>query len=134
MKKDKGNAIIYPTLAIAALLIFALIFVMIISTKSINTAQDIENISHRYLLEMEYEGGLTDESYQNLKTELEAAGVTDISLEGTTRTSDAAGYGEPAYLSISGSVETFNDTLLENIHTTKRFTIKKSIISKMVVE
>lgn len=86
MTKKQGASSI-PDMA-AAVITVALCGIMVIyfaeQARYLDTCNAVNNAARRYILLMESSRGLTNKDEENLKNELAAYGVTNISLEGTT--------------------------------------------------
>lgn len=65
----------------------------------LNAAEDVKQVSRKYILSMETKGYLDDEDRNSLIEELTDLNVTGIDLTGTTMSD--VGYGNPIQLSIS---------------------------------
>lgn len=102
-KKKEGS-----TFKIAMPLV-SLIVASIILVLTLNTMSDglkkvaVDSIARDYILSMEIEGYLTNESKNELISELQSKGLKNISLSGTT--TSKVGYGKKINLSITGQVE-----------------------------
>lgn len=102
MKKEKGNV---GDLMAAGLCILAMTVVMMAYLENARLIQQkmaISQIARKYILRMETVGTLGDADRIALSGELEAAGVTQLSLEGTTIWQ--VYYGEPVVLQIWGKL------------------------------
>ena len=71
------------------------------------TALELDEINNEYLLRLESYGYLSNTDIQSLISDLQNAGITNISTTGTTRT--AQDYGARVYLKYTGKYKT--DTL-----------------------
>lgn len=103
MKKEKGNI---GDLCTTLFMVMAMIMVMsgfINSAKIISKKYEINNLARNYIIRMETQGYLTSGDERELIARLEALGITDISLAGTTR--NEVEYGSTIDLRISGRVE-----------------------------
>lgn len=63
----------------------------------------VNQIARKYILRMETTGSLTASDQVLLVQELEAAGATELELEGSTL--ESVGYGNPVVLLIRGKLE-----------------------------
>ena len=63
----------------------------------------VNQIARKYILRMETTGSLTASDQVQLVQELEAAGATELELEGSTL--ESVGYGNPVVLLIRGKLE-----------------------------
>lgn len=73
------------------------------SVSLIHQKTEVGQIARKYILRMETIGCLAGNDCNNLIAELEAMGVADISLEGTTFS--PVGYGSAISLRITGKLE-----------------------------
>lgn len=103
MKKEEGNIGDLMAAGVCILLMTILLVSYIDSIRLINEKAEVNQIARKYILRMETEGVLTESDRLALKTELAEAGVSDISLEGTTVV--RVGYGEAITLHIRGKLE-----------------------------
>lgn len=77
MKKDKGETISNFAPIVVTTLVIAIIIIAFTNWMAdINKKFDINQIERKYSLQMETTGYLTTTQYNNLKAELEAAGMT----------------------------------------------------------
>lgn len=102
MKKEKGNVGDLMAAGVCLLLMTILLVSYIDSVRLINDKAEINQIARKYILRMETEGVLTEVDRLALNEELVEAGVSDISLEGTTMV--RVGYGEAITLHIRGKL------------------------------
>ena len=70
------------------------------SLELLEQKREVGQLARKYILQMETKGYLTAENSEALKTELEAVGATEISLNGTTV--NPVGYGENIILQMEG--------------------------------
>lgn len=102
MKKERGTV---ADLMAAGLCMLAMTVVMISymgNAGLIRQKEQVSQIARKYILRMETKGELTDSDYTELILELEGVGVTEIRLDGTTRS--PVGYGEQIILIITGKL------------------------------
>lgn len=129
--KDKATGIALAFLSMAIFVIISMIYITITEAKNMNAYQDIENITHKYLLSTEYDGGLNMTQYTQLKKELENLNIKNVDLTGSTLTADNVQYGEDIVLQISGTIKLMSNPLLTGkLHENKNFVIRKIISSK----
>lgn len=102
MKKEKGNVGDLMAACICMLLMTLLLVSYMDSVRLVDEKTEINQIARKYILRMETVGMLTESDRQLLGRELEAAGASGISLEGTTF--DRVGYGEEIVLKIKGKL------------------------------
>ena len=102
MKKEKGNVGDFVTTGICMLFLTILVISFLDHVNLIETKQEVNQIVRKYILRMETIGGLQESDRLELIRELESAGVTEISLEGTSR--DGTGYGETICLQVRGKL------------------------------
>lgn len=89
-------------LGILAISVLSLMYLSYMARYDKKEAAD--QLAREYILRMETEGYLTDESKNNLIRSMENLGYTNINLSGTTMTD--AGYGNQIMLVINASLET----------------------------
>lgn len=102
MKKEKGNIGDLMAASICMLLMTLLLVSYMDSVRLVDEKTEIDQIARKYILRMETVGMLTESDRQLLGRELETAGASGISLEGTTF--DRVGYGEEIVLKIRGKL------------------------------
>ena len=78
---------------------------------------EINQIARKYILRMETVGLLETEDRNKLCAELAAAGVTELSLDGTTLVQ--VGYGEPIVLWIQGKLKNEYEFTEKRVSTAK---------------
>lgn len=129
--KDKATGIALAFLSMAIFVIISMVYITITEAKNMNVYQDIENITHKYLLSTEYDGGLDATKYAQLKKELESLNIENVDLSGSTLTADNVQYGENIVLQISGTIKLMSNPLLTGkLYENKNFVIRKIISSK----
>lgn len=103
MKKDKGNLInlFPPILTIMALAVMLIFFTGWMA--NISARDNVYQLSRRYILRMETEGCLDSTLESSLRTDLANAGMSNISLTGTT--TSEVDYGNVIVLKISGDLD-----------------------------
>ena len=102
MKREEGSI---GDLMAAGLCMLAMTVVMLSYLESARMIQQktaAGQIARKYILRMETVGTLTDADRAALWGELEAAGITGITLDGTTTWQ--VDYGEPVALQIQGTL------------------------------
>ncbi len=111
LKKDKGNLThIFP--AIITIILVAVVSVIFTSwMANINRKEAIDLIARKYILRMETTGYLVPADEDRLVTELQEAGLSEISLFGSTR--EAVCYGKEITLCISGNFSIYNYKILQ---------------------
>lgn len=87
---------------ICILMLTVLLTAYMDSVRLIDEKANMGQIARKYILRMESLGMLTEADRAELCAELEAAGATEVSLEGSTL--ERAGYGEPIALYIRGKL------------------------------
>ncbi len=102
MKKEKGNIGDLMAAGICMLLMTVLLVTYMDSVRLVDEKTEINQIARKYILRMETVGMLTESDRLLLCRELETAGASEVSLEGTTL--DRAGYGEEIVLRIRGKL------------------------------
>lgn len=102
MKKEAGNIGDLMAACICMLLMTVLLIAYMDSVRLLDEKTEINQIARKYILRMETVGMLTESDRLLLSKELEAAGASDISLEGTTL--ERVGYGEEVVLKIRGKM------------------------------
>lgn len=78
---------------------------------------EVSQLARKYILRMETVGYLTPGDRTVLTGELQAAGITDITYEGTTE--NEVGYGEPITLQIKGKLRGQYDFMEKRVSTAK---------------
>lgn len=78
---------------------------------------EVSQLARKYILRMETVGYLMPEDETALRGELEALGVTEVCLEGTTLC--AAAYGAPITLYIQGKLEGSYEFTEKRVSTSK---------------
>lgn len=103
MKKDKGNLInlFPPILTIVALAVMLIFFTGWMA--NISARDNVYQLSRRYILRMETEGCLDSALESSLRADLTDAGMSNISLTGTT--TSEVDYGNVIILKISGDLD-----------------------------
>lgn len=102
MKKETGNVGDFMAACICMLLMTVLLVAYMDNVDLLEDKTEINQIARKYILRMETAGYLTEADSSVLCRELEEAGVTEISLEGSTL--ERAGYGETIELRIRGKL------------------------------
>lgn len=102
MKKEEGSIGDLMAACICMLLMTVLLVSYMDSVRLVNEKTEINQIARKYILRMETVGMLTESDRQLLDRELEDAGASGVSLEGTTF--DKVGYGEEIILKIKGKL------------------------------
>lgn len=102
MKKEEGSIGDLLAACICMLLMTVLLVVYMDNVRLIEEKTEINQIARKYILRMETVGMLTESDRILLGRELEAAGASAVSLEGTTL--DRVGYGEEIVLKIKGKL------------------------------
>lgn len=102
LTKEKGNVSELISTCLCLLMITVLVMAYMKNVSLLQQKSKINQISRKYILEMESRGYLEAEREVELLYELETIGAKDVSLEGTTRTE--VEYGDAIYLSISGKL------------------------------
>lgn len=100
MKREAGSIGDLLAACICMLLMTVLLVAYMDSVRLIEEKTEINQIARKYILRMETVGMLTESDRILLGRELEAAGASAVSLEGTTF--DMVGYGEEIVLKIKG--------------------------------
>lgn len=103
MRKDKGNLVnlFTPILTIMALAVILIFFTGWMA--NLSARDNVYQISRRYMLRMETTGCLDPALESSLKTDLENAGMSNLSLAGTT--TSEVDYGNVIVLKISGDLD-----------------------------
>lgn len=102
-RKRKGNVIDWLGSLIFILAIILLIFAYLNFSKVFDIKEDVKQVSREYMLRMETVGYLTPEDTVSLTNRLQALGVTNIDLTGST-TGAPAGYGNRIVLVITCTI------------------------------
>ena len=112
LKKENGAANIISAVLVNIISLFvfyAMVVMMIDSTKTLDTKNSIYAIGDEYIQLMMSEGYLTPEDKADLTEKLEALGVHDIDFTGTTFTQ--VGYGERITLQMTYKCERITHNL-----------------------
>jgi hypothetical protein len=103
-KKEAGSIIENMLVALVGMVLTTAFLVIIFGAfASISDKWRMNQVAREYMLLMETEGYLTAEDKVELIKELEACGLYNISLSGTTVSE--VGYGNRIYLKISGTYD-----------------------------
>jgi hypothetical protein len=102
-RKRKGNVIDWMGSLLLVLAITLLVLAYMNFMAVFNIKEDVKQLSREYMLRVETVGYLTPQDEAALTADLQALGVTGISLSGTTR-GTPAGYGNRVSLVISCSI------------------------------
>lgn len=117
MKKTEGNIGEFLSTGLCLLAMTAVMTAYLGSAGLIQKKTEISQIARKYILRMETRGMLADEDREALYRELEAAGATQVRLEGTTFWE--VGYGEPISLQIRGKLENVYEFTEKRVSTAK---------------
>lgn len=111
LKKHQGGMYIGNMIVIITLILVAIMLIMSYASwhSQLSAKDTVDLIADSYIRSMESSGYLTDVQQEQLLNELDASGVTDIDLTGTTTTS--SGYGQKIVLHITGTLH-FNGSHL----------------------
>lgn len=102
-RKRKGNIIDWLGSVIVILAIVLLILSYLNFTRVFDIKEDVKQVSREYMLKMETVGYLTPEDSVSLTNRLNALGVKNIDLTGST-VGEPAGYGNSIVLSIKCTI------------------------------
>ena len=102
MKKETGNVGDFPAVCICILLMTVLLVAYMDNVYLLEEKTEVNQIARKYILRMETAGYLSEADSIGMCRELEEAGVTEISLDGSTL--ERAGYGEAIELRIRGKL------------------------------
>ena len=102
MKKEPGNVGDFMAVCICMLLMTVLLVAYMDSVELLEEKTEVNQIARKYILRMETIGYLSDTDNVRLYRELEEAGVTEVSLDGSTL--EHVGYGEAIVLRIRGKL------------------------------
>jgi len=83
-RKDKGILEQFLPAIVVILLLAVLWTGSMVAASNIDRSTDIHHVARTYLLRMETDGYLTKQNRYLLEEELEALGVTDVDLKGTS--------------------------------------------------
>lgn len=103
MRKERGNV---ADIMVSGICILAMTVVMLSymgSVSLLNQKAAVGQLARKYILRMESVGYLTERDRIMLCQELDTAGVTEITLEGTTQ--HEVVYGTPITLQIGGKLK-----------------------------
>ncbi len=101
-RKSRGNILDFVSIMITILAMSIMVMAYLECTNLLMKRMEIGQISRRYILKMETDGYLTEQSKGELLQELANAGLRGIDLSGTTLRPVA--YGDAIFLKIKGSV------------------------------
>lgn len=116
-RREPGNV---GNIMATGLCLLAMTVVMLSYMDNVQLIQqktEVSQLARKYILRMETVGCLTPEDRTVLTAELQAAGVTEITYEGTT--DDLVDYGEPICLQISGKLRGQYDFTEKRVSTAK---------------
>ena len=102
LRKDKGILEQFLPAIVVIVLLAVLWTGSMVTASNIDRSTDIHHVARTYLLRMETDGYLTQQNRYLLEQELEALGMTDIDLKGTSF--EDVGYGNKIKLVIRGMV------------------------------
>ncbi len=102
MIAEKGSIGDFLAVCVGLLLMCVLLVSFLDSVGLINEKAEVDQIARKYILRMETCGQLAAADKANLCMELENAGVSEISLEGTSETK--VPYGGTITLNINGKL------------------------------
>lgn len=117
MKKEKGNIGDLMAAGFCVLVMTAVMMAYLYCAGLIQQKTEAGQIARKYILRMETVGMLTDWDRTALYNELEAAGISQIRLDGTTLWQ--AGYGEPITLRIQGRLKNGYEFVEKRVSTAK---------------
>lgn len=103
MRRERGSV---GDILVTGFYLLAITIVMLAymgNVRLVYRKSEINQIARKYILRMETAGELTDADYISITRELEAFGVTELSLAGTTM--ERVSYGDPIVLMIRGKLE-----------------------------
>lgn len=103
MRREKGSIGDIMTTGLCMLAMTVMMLAYIDNAQLIYRKSEINQIARKYILRMETEGWLTEADRVSLIQELEALGVTEPDLSGTTV--NQVSYGEPIVLLLRGRLE-----------------------------
>jgi hypothetical protein len=103
LRKKDGSVQRYGIPLFTLVVAFIVIMQFITYSSDINRKDKIDITAREYLLRIETEGHLTAEDETQLISDLQALGMSNISLTGTTLAK--AGYGNKVTIVISGELE-----------------------------
>lgn len=101
-RKSKGNVMDLVTIGITILAMSIVVMAYLECTGLLMKKLEISQLSRRYILKMETEGYLDEQSKQSLLQELQALGVQSVDISGTTM--QPVSYGDTIMLKIKGTV------------------------------
>mgnify|MGYP003298902138 CR=1 FL=1 len=101
-RKSKGNVMDLVTIGITILAMSIVVMAYLECSGLLLKKLEISQLSRHYILKMETEGYLNEQNKQMLVQELQALGMQEIELTGTTL--HPVAYGETILLNIQGSI------------------------------
>lgn len=117
MKQERGSIGDIMSAGICMLAMTVLMLSYMDNVRLIHRKTEVSQIARQYILRMETVGYLTEEDRIRLGRELEAAGVTELELAGTTLS--PVTYGDIITLEIRGRLEGEYDLAEKRISTAK---------------
>lgn len=126
IRKKKNGSIVENMIVMLLEIVVVCAFLVIIfgAFSGISDKWGIRQVAREYILIMETEGYLSAADQASLQTELEAYGLYNISLSGTT--TSEVDYGDRIYLRISG---TYDDNILAFAEGLSRYTTHPSEVT-----
>lgn len=101
-RKSKGNILDFVSIMITILAMSVMVMAYLECTNLLMKKMEVGQISRKYILKMETDGYLTEQSKGEMLQELTAVGLRGIDLSGTTLL--PVSYGDAVFLKIKGSV------------------------------
>lgn len=128
LKKKEGSIHKFAIPLLTLIAVFIIMMVYINYSADLNKKDKIDIIAREYLLRIETEGYLTSGDETQLLNDLQAIGVENVSLIGTTLTK--VGYGNKISLVINGQLAVNNYTVNNLLSITKGTTKLNIAIDK----
>lgn len=117
MKRERGNVGELMASGICLLAMTVVMLAYLDSAGLIHQKTQVSQIARKYILRMETVGMLTGADQTALSIELEAVGVSEFQLDGTT--TSQVDYGEPIILQIRGKLKNGYEFTEKRVSTAK---------------
>lgn len=102
MQKTEGSVMDFLTVGVTLLAMGILVLAVFCSAGLMLKKLEVSQVARKYILAMETQGGLTENVKAELLAELEALGLKEIDITGTT--AQPVKYGETIKLCIKGKI------------------------------
>lgn len=102
-RKSKGNVLDFVTILITILAMSIIVMAYLECTNLLMKKLEVSQICRKYILKMETEGYLAEQTKEAMLKELQEAGVSGVDISGTTL--HPVSYGDAVFLKIRGTIE-----------------------------